>query len=250
MKGIPVLLLCGGQGIWVDGSGARVVKPLVRVGSIPMVLHVIHQYRAFGATSFVLAGGLQHDALAALFSERAIRGSEFAYTLEDRRGEYGVTVLNTGEGTPTGDRLRQAIPHLPPSATVALHYSDVLGTVDLAELLRFHREHGKLATVVGARIPIRFRVVGVRAGETTVRGFSPRPVVMSSWINGGYYLLQREALDQPWVDDTVHALEDDYLQRIAAAGQLEMFPFEGSWQYLDGERNLGALADIAKDLDA
>ncbi|MCB9683115.1 MAG: hypothetical protein H6733_16745 [Alphaproteobacteria bacterium] len=243
MNDIPVVLLCGGRGVWVDGSGARVPKPLVEVAGRTLVEHGVDAWRHAGARRFVLAAGTGADALDAVFAAQATGRDALGWMLADGTR---VMVVDTGDDTPTADRLRAVRPHVADAATVAVHYSDVLSTVDLHAVLAFHRAHGRLATMVGARMPIRFRIVGVRPGETTVRGFASRPVVPSSWINGGYYLFEQAVLDEAWLPAEVRLLEDDLLARLAAATELELFGFEGAWQYLDGERHVPLMAAIVE----
>lgn len=151
----------------------------------------------------------------------------------------------------TGARLlacRLALEALGAPAGFAVTYSDTLSDVDLGALMRFHRAQGRIATLVAANLPVRFRILGIRAGEVLVRGFASRPVIEGPRINGGFYCFT-PAL---WhAVDTLRAempLEERPLEQLAAMGELAAFDHPGAWQSCDAERDLVELERLARGI--
>jgi glucose-1-phosphate cytidylyltransferase len=126
-----------------------------------------------------------------------------------------------------------------------LTYSDTLCPVNLVEIAATHVTHGRIATCLGVRLPTRFRILGIRRGESLVRGFASRPVIQNDFINGGFYVMQPEIFGPRYLGNPELAvLEEGVLDALAADEQLVVYPFEGPWQYLDCERDLGPLAQL------
>lgn len=239
MKDIPVIILCGGTGIYVDTSGQRKNKSLIEVAGEPMVAHVMRMYHRAGARRFVLAGGYQLEALAAA-------GQKLRSTLQCE-----VEVVDTGLETRTGGRLKRAAARLGQAPLFCLTYSDTVAALDPAQVVEAHRQDGKLATLVAARIPTRFRILGLRATERQVRGFASRPVIRNEWINGGFYVFDRKVLDNPaFAAGDATVLEEAVLESLVQAGELMSFPHEGEWHYLDSERDLAAIERVVRELRA
>ena len=121
--------------------------------------------------------------------------------------------------------------------------------MDLGAQMRFHRAHQLIASLLSARPPVRFRILGMRQGESLVRAFAPRPVIENTFINGGYYLFNQAIWDAAWGLTPDVPLENQPLERLAAAGQLAAFEHNGAWHYCDGERDLDLLQVIAQTLE-
>ncbi|MEO8502784.1 MAG: NTP transferase domain-containing protein [Acidobacteriota bacterium] len=250
MHDIPVVILCGGRGIPVGDPPVRTPKALVRVAGEAMVCHVLRHYARAGFRRFILAAAAPLEpfaaALNASFSARSSASGELL--VEIASAGCALAVLDTGASAATGDRILQVRAHLGPAEHFGVSYSDTLSNVDLALLARAHRGHERLGTLVGARVPTRFRILGMRLGETLVRGFASRPVILNDYINGGHYLFRRAVLEPPYLGgrDVGVILENEVLEALAADEQLVSFPHEGSWQYLDAERHLPLLEAIAR----
>lgn len=245
---IPVVLLCGGNGVFLAG-GERQAKGLVEVGGEALVVHLLRHFCRAGARRFILCCGYQMDRYLNLFAALGeLEGGRFRLTGSGLEGT--AELVDTGLDTPTGARLRQVAPLLAQAPWFWVTYSDTLSTVKLEDLARFHLGHGRRASCLAAQLPTRFRILGMRRGESVVRGFADRPVIQSAFINGGFYAFQPELLGPEYLGDPAHTvLEEAVLGRLVEQGELMAYPFEGEWQYFDGERDLANLGRLVATLE-
>lgn len=226
---ITVAILCGGRGARIQDAGADpIVKPLVEVGGVPIVRHVMGIYAAHGMRRFVLLTGWAADRIVAAVAEFP----------EVRAGEWRVEFVDTGVDTPTGGRVRRAAGQLG-DGTFALTYADGLADVDLAGELAFHREHGGQATMAVVRPHSPWGIAEL-ADDDRVTGFREKPRV-EGWINGGFFLMEPEALELIGEDDV---LEREPLERLAAAGELHAFRHEGFWDCMDTFKDAQLLNEL------
>lgn len=248
-KQVPVAILCGGRGLVLDTNQAeRLNKGLVSIAGAPLFLWVMRHYALYGATHFLLATGLQGDRFgSALLTAGASRMAE-GYDIELAGHMCQVRLVPTPPQASTADRLLACRPWLEQAPRFALTYSDTLSDVDLGKELSFHLEQNLIATLVAAPYPVRFRILGMRQGETRVRAFAPRPVIETTAINGGYYLFTRQAWDPVHGLAPGTAMENECLEHLAAAGQLAAFEHRGAWQHCDSERDLFELERVAGKL--
>lgn len=252
MKDVPVIILCGGRGIYVDGSGERILKALVPVTGEPMLFHVMARYLAAGAGRFLLCAGYQQDRLDRLLLDRGAQAlGDRTYSLSVLGRPCQISVVDTGVESPTGDRISRVAPLLGEASVFAVTYSDTLCNVSLSNVLEFHRRHGRLATLLAVRVPTRFRILGMRLGETQVRAFADSPVIRNDYINGGFYFFDRAVLGPGYLGvGTGVVLENSVLETLAASQQLQAYPYEGAWQYLDAERHILPLGRIVQSFEA
>jgi len=251
-QNVPVAILCGGRGILLNEQQGRVNKALVEVQGKPMFAWVMLHYALYGARDFVLATGLQGERFApALTALGAKAGASVdTFTLDLAGHACNIRLVATDAEAPTGARLLACKPYLN-APVFALTYSDTLSDVDLGAELRFHNDQGLVATLLGTTYPVRFRVLGIRQGESRVRAFAPRPVIEAASINGGYYLFTQKLWDAAYGLDSSVALENQPLEKLAGAAQLSAFDGAKSrWQHCDAERDLAALNDLAARLAA
>jgi glucose-1-phosphate cytidylyltransferase len=231
---MKAVILCGGREVHLGPGGEKINKALALAGGEPMFGHVIRMFARAGFKDFILACGVQ--------------AAKFKPALERFRAPQGcrIQVVDTGEASMTGERVRRLREQLEDSPSFAVTYSDTVSDVDLARVRAFHEGHGKLGTLVATDLPTRFRVIGLRYGETTVRGFATKPVLLNDHINGGFYFFRREALSRPyWAPGSV--LETAVLEGLVKEQQLEAYPFrDGVWQHLDSERDLATIDGIVQ----
>lgn len=247
---VPVLVLCGGRGVMFDErQHERSNKALISIRGKPLVWWVMGHYALHGARDFVLATGLHSerfsDALTAAGARR--EGEILCVTLGDQHCR--IRLAPTPVEATTAARLHACRPLLGNAERFALTYSDTLSDVDLSAEMRFHRQQQIAATLLGTRYPVRFRILGIRQGEFRVRAFAPRPVIESTLINGGYYIFTQEVWSPAYGLASAVALENEPLERLAAAGQLAAFEHKGSWQHCDSERDLAELERLARQLE-
>lgn len=251
---IPVVVLCGGRSVSLGGAGAQPSnKALVPLRGQPMFSWVLRHYVRHGARQFIMATGLQSERFpAALVALGAQVDSQDAnlYGLRLDGADCSVRLVHTGDADSTAARLLACKAHVQNQPCFALTYSDTLSDVDLNAVLRLHRAQQSVATLVAARAPVRFRVLGIRHGESLVRAFSPRPVIEASRINGGYYLLSPALWEVAYGLSPDVALENQPLDALAAAGQLAAYAHPGQWHYLDTDRDLAILDTLAAGLES
>lgn len=253
---VPVVILCGGNGIYIDATGVKCNKALVRVDGEPMVIHVMRLYLRAGYRSFVVAGGYQCDSLASTLA------NDYAGAMASNDPDVlelavsgipcSVRVVAGPEAASTGDRLKACRRHIAGHPWFCLTYSDTLCDVNLTELQKFHASHGKVATLLAAEYPTRFRILGVRRGEAQVRGFASRPVLGMEPINGGFYFFDERIFAQDFLGGQTGnvVLEDEVLERLVTARQLMAFSHHGTWQNLDSERDIAPLSRLIRSLPA
>lgn len=235
-----VVILAGGLGTRIAEESDVRPKPLVEIGGKPMVLHIMESYSKFGFNEFVICVGYLGHLVKDYFLNLSTNTSDFTIDLEsgsvathkESRYDWKVTIVDTGIETMTGGRLKRVRDHL--GGTFFLTYGDGLSTVDFRQELRFHRKHGKKATVLAVRPPARFAVLGVGA-QGLVESFREKPLDEVGWISGGFFVLDRSVIDLIKDDSTIW--ERSPMEQLVAGGDLVAFPHLGFWQPLDTLRD-------------
>jgi glucose-1-phosphate cytidylyltransferase len=235
-----VVILAGGFGTRIAEESDLRPKPLVEIGGKPIILHIMEQYSRFGFNEFVVCVGYLGHLIKDYFLNLSTNTSDFTIelengsvsTLKESVYDWKVTIVDTGIETMTGGRLRRVRDHL--GDTFFLTYGDGISTVDFREELRFHREHGKRATVVAVRPPARFAVLGF-GEQGLVDSFREKPVDEAGWISGGFFVLDRSVIDL--IEDDATIWEGRPMEQLVAGEDLVAFPHLGFWQPMDSLRD-------------
>jgi glucose-1-phosphate cytidylyltransferase len=222
----PVVILCGGRGTRLQEHTRAIPKPLVEIGGLPIVWHVIQLYAAQGFCRFVLATGY----LGMLIEEFVA-----AQTWPD---DVTVECVDTGLETPTGGRIKLVEDRVG-DGPIAATYADGVADIDLEALLRFHADHGALATMTVVRPELQFGVTDLD-DDDRVLGFREKPRA-EHWINGGFFLFEPGAFDYLQPDSI---LERAPLERLAADGHLRGYRHRGFWACMDTYKDAVALNDL------
>lgn len=244
---MKVVVLAGGFGTRLADYTDTIPKPMVTIGGRPILWHIMQRYARFGHKDFVIALGykasvvkeyfLNHHTLSGDFSVDL--GSGTVTPLGTAAVDWRVTLVDTGERSMTGGRVKRLAPHVA-DGTFMLTYGDGLASVDLDKLLSFHRSHGKLVTVTAVHPAARFGELTMSGDKVTA--FSEKPQVHEGWINGGFFVCEPGFLDLIAGDETI--LEREPLERAAASGQLMAYRHEGFWQCMDTKRDRDLLEEI------
>jgi glucose-1-phosphate cytidylyltransferase len=211
-------------------------KPMVEIGGRPIIWHIMQIYSAHGINEFIVCLGYKGYMIKEYFSNYYLHMTDVTFdiskntaTMHDGRADrWKVTLIDTGQDTMTGGRLKRIARHLD-NDDFCMTYGDAVSTVDIAATIEFHRSHGKLATVTAVRPPARFGALDIHDG--TVLGFREKPLGDNQWINGGFFVLSPKALDTIEDDQTVW--ENDPMETLARAGELKAWQHEGFWQPMD-----------------
>jgi glucose-1-phosphate cytidylyltransferase len=221
-----VVVLCGGRGTRLQASDRGVPKPLVEVGGLPIVWHVVGIYAAHGFSQFTLCTGYRSEELAA-----------FAASAPWPAG-VEVECVPTGLDTPTGGRIH-AVRELLADGPFFVAYADGLADIDLAALLERHGADGRLGTVTVVRPELPFGVVDFDGGDR-IAGFHEKPR-SERWVNGGFFVFEPGALAYLGPDSV---LEREPLEALAAAGELGAYRHRGFWRCMDTYKDAIALNDL------
>ena len=246
--GLPkVAILAGGLGTRLSEETDQRPKPMVEVGGMPILRHVMMEYYVHGMNEFVIALGYKKEAIVRYFLDLQTCGRDLtintgtgSVVFHDRPTvDWTVHLIDTGPDTQTGGRIKRLKPHLD-GGTFMLTWCDGVSDVDLTRLLAFHREHGKLATVTAVRSPARFGHMEMGHGGQ-VRGFTEKPDSGEGWINGAFFVLEPEIFEYIEGDQT--SWEHDSMRKLAADGQLVAYPHNGFWQCMDTLREKRSLEE-------
>ena len=242
---MKAVILAGGLGTRLaEETGVR-PKPMVEIGGRPIIWHVMKIYSSFGINEFIVCLGYKGYMLKEYFANYALHMSDI--TVDLRSGEmqvhrnmaedWKVCLIDTGDQTMTGGRIKRAIPYLGDDETFCLTYGDGVADIDVDETIAFHKDHGARATVTAVRPLSRFGQLALNRDQVTA--FAEKPVEAEGWINGGFFVLSREVGDYIEGDATVW--EREPLERLAAEGGLRAFFHRGYWQPMDTLRDRNEL---------
>ncbi|MPZ48190.1 MAG: glucose-1-phosphate cytidylyltransferase [Dehalococcoidia bacterium] len=234
---MKVAILAGGTGTRLAEETVVRPKPLVEIGNMPILWHVMTSYAQYGFREFVVALGYKGDQIKRYWADYCLLGGSITVDLAeggiDQAGErpaedWVVRLIETGEKTGSGGRVKRLSPYLG-QETFMLTYTDGLADIDLARLLEFHKKHGRLATLTAVRPPGRFGHLDIVDGR--VESFLEKPRHEQGWINGGFFVVE------PGVFDYIDGDSDDWagqiLTRLAEDGQLMAYQHESFWQCMD-----------------
>jgi glucose-1-phosphate cytidylyltransferase len=236
---MKVVILAGGLGTRLAEETEIKPKPMVEVGGRPILWHILKHYARFGFAEFYVALGYRGEVVKRYFLDYAhLTGSLKVDLRRSHVAPYDATtdgwvvhLMETGADTKTGGRVRRLRQHL--TETFMLTYGDGVGDVDLEALMRFHRAHGKIATMTAVRPPARFGAIDFEGDQ--VNGFREKPQISEGWINGGFMVFEPGLFD--YLDGDESGLEIHALERLAARGQLMGYRHGGFWQCMDTLRD-------------
>ena len=246
---MKTVILAGGYGTRLSEETGVRPKPMVEIGGMPILWHIMKTYSFHGFNDFIICCGYRGFMIKEFFASYFLRTSDVTFDLEHdrvhvlRRSQerWQVTLVDTGEKTMTGGRLKR-VAELIGDSTFFLTYGDGLSDIDFQELLRFHQEQGTLATLTAVRPPGRFGAFSLIEHESRVTHFREKASSDEAWINGGFFVLDGKVLDYIEGDATVW--EQEPMTRLAHAGQLSAYRHGGFWQNMDTLRDKNVLEDL------
>jgi glucose-1-phosphate cytidylyltransferase len=238
---MKAVILAGGLGSRISEETETRPKPMIDIGGKPILWHVMKIYEAHGITDFVVCLGYKGYVIKEYFANYWLHASDVTFDLAENAFEvhqsatepWRVTLVETGDTTMTGGRLRRVLPYLEGEERFCFTYGDGVADVDVSALVRFHDERGRLATVTAVQPPGRFGALEVEGD--LVRGFREKPMGDGGWVNGGFFVLAPGVARYLAGDETVW--EDEPLEGLAREGQLAHYRHDGFWQAMDTLRD-------------
>ena len=236
---MQTVILCGGKGTRLNELGKAVPKALVEIGGRPIVSHLMERYAASGFNDFSLCLGHLGNKIREYFG--ADQNRETVNFTLDGGSDWTVSLFDTGEETNTGGRIGKIAGSLATYERFFVTYGDGLADIDIADLLRFHLDHGKQATMTAVRPRSPFGIVDIDA-DNSVGSFREKPK-LDVWINGGFFVFERQVLDL-LTDDLV--LEEKPLETLAQNGELMAYRHDGFWKCMDTYKDSLEFNDLWK----
>lgn len=245
---MKVVILAGGLGTRISEETHLKPKPMIEVGGKPILWHIMKTYSAHGINDFIVCCGYKGYIIKEYFANYFLHMSDVTFDMENNQMQvhnrnaepWRVTLVDTGENTMTGGRLKRVENYLKDEESFCFTYGDGVSDVDLTKLITFHREHKKKATVTAVQPPGRYGALNVQGHQ--VQGFIEKPKGDGGWINGGFFVLSPECIS--YIEHDLTTWEQEPLARLAAEGELMAFEHTGFWQPMDTLREKNQLEEL------
>ena len=245
---MKAVILAGGLGTRISEESYLRPKPMIEIGGKPILWHIMKLYSAHGVNEFVICCGYKGYIIKEYFANYFLHMSDVTFDMANNRMEvhqkyvepWKVTLVDTGEDTMTGGRLKRVRNYLDPGEAFCFTYGDGVADIDIAAEIAFHKAHGKLATVAAVQPPGRYGALKCEGDK--VCGFQEKPPGDGAWINGGFFVLQPEVIE--YIADDATPWEAEPLQRLAREGQLTAFEHRGFWHAMDTLRDKNYLEEL------
>jgi glucose-1-phosphate cytidylyltransferase len=243
---MKIVILAGGYGTRISEESHLRPKPMIEIGGRPILWHIMKIYSHFGFNDFVICLGYRGYMIKEYFANYILHSADVTFDMECGKTTYHttkvepwhVTLVETGEGSMTGGRLKRVANYL--DDTFCLTYGDGVADVDIKALTEFHQSHGREATVTSVAPPGRYGALQSEAGH--VRSFTEKPAGDNGRINGGFFVLNRSVLDR--IEGDLVSFEGAPLEGLAHDDQLMAFPHNGFWRPMDTLRDKNQLEEL------
>ena len=234
---MKAVILAGGLGTRLSEETSLKPKPMVEIGGKPILWHIMKSYSAHGINEFVICCGYKGYVIKEYFANYFLHMSDITFdmnnnemTVHNQRAEpWKVTLVDTGESTLTGGRLRRVADYVKNDDMFCFTYGDGVGDIDITQSIAFHRDHGKLATLTATVPPGRFGALNMT--DSQINSFKEKPQGDGAKINGGFFILSPKVIDL--IDGDGITWEQEPLEKLANSGELMAFEHDGFWQPMD-----------------
>ena len=244
---MKAVILAGGLGTRIAEESTVRPKPMVEIGGKPVLWHIMKLYSHHGIDEFVICLGYKGYLIKEYFANYCLHNSDVTFDMTTNRMQvhqrkaeaWKVTLVDTGEKTQTAGRLKRVASYLD-GGTFCFTYGDGLADVDIRSLIGFHREQGRKATVTAVQPPGRFGAIDIEGQHIT--RFHEKPLGDGTWVNGGFFVLNRSVLE--YIDDDDTVWEQAPLEKLAREGELSAYKHRGFWQPMDTLRDRNRLEEL------
>ncbi len=245
---MKAVILAGGLGTRLSEETSTRPKPMVEIGGKPILWHIMKMYSAHGINDFIICCGYKGYVIKEYFANYFLHMSDVTFNMRDntmqvhdKRAEaWSVTLVDTGDDSMTGGRLRRVAEYVKDEESFCFTYGDGVGDIDISASIAFHKQHGKAATLTATYPPGRFGALDIRQGQ--VLNFKEKPKGDGAMINGGFFVLNPEVLD--YISDDSSVWEQEPLMNLAAENRLMAFEHQGFWQPMDTLRDKHHLEEL------
>lgn len=245
---MKAVILAGGLGTRISEATNLKPKPMIEIGGRPILWHIMKIYSAHGVNDFIICCGYKGYVIKEYFANYFLHMSDVTFDMARNKMEvhqqkaepWRVTLVDTGEETMTGGRLKRVAPYLKGEEPFSFTYGDGVGNIDITALIDFHRRSGKLATVTAVQLPGRFGTLSLMGDQ--IVSFAEKPQGDGSWINGGFFVLSPKVIDRIPGDDTFW--EREPMETLARDGEFAAYFHRGFWQPMDTLRDKTLLEDL------
>lgn len=245
---MKAIILAGGLGTRISEETSLRPKPMIEVGGMPILWHIMKIYSTHGINDFVVCCGYKGYVIKEYFANYFLHMSDVSFDMvrnemqvhQQKAEPWRVTLVDTGEHTLTGGRLKRVADYVRDEEAFCFTYGDGVADLDISRQIAFHQQHGKLATVTAVQPPGRYGALNMDGAA--VKGFVEKPKGDGGWINGGFFILSPKCLE--YIAGDASSWEGEPLANIAADGELMAFEHRGFWQPMDTLREKNLLEDL------
>jgi len=235
---MKAVILAGGLGTRISEESHLKPKPMIEVGGRPLLWHIMKTYSTYGINDFIICCGYKGEVIKEYFSNYSLHTSDVTIDISSNNIEvhqrnsepWKVTLVDTGNETGTGGRLKRIFEYVRSEKEFCFTYGDGLSDIDVSSLIKFHKNHGKLATVTAVTPPARFGALDLNS-DGQVKSFMEKPLGEGGFISGGYFILSPSCIDLIDNDETIW--EQEPLNKLAQNKQLIAYIHKGFWQPMD-----------------
>jgi len=245
---MKAVILAGGLGTRLSEETDLKPKPMVEIGNKPILWHIMKTYSAHNVNDFIICCGYKGYIIKEYFANYFLHMSDVTFSMKDNKmtvlqnksEPWTVTLVDTGETSMTGGRLKAVYEYIKNEEAFCFTYGDGVSNVDITSLIKFHNSHGKEATLTAVRPPGRYGALNIT--NNMVTNFQEKPVGVGSWINGGYFVLSPKVCDR--IENYQSSWETGSLVELAKEGELASYEHDGFWQPMDTLREKNFLEEL------
>ena len=245
---MKAVILAGGLGTRISEETHLKPKPMIEIGGKPILWHIMKHYSFYGVNDFIICCGYKGYLIKEYFANYFLHMSDVTFDMKNNKMEvhqgnaeaWKVTLVDTGEETLTGGRLKRVKDYIKDEDAFCFTYGDGLADVNVSELVKFHKEKSRLATVTAVQPPGRYGALDIQNHQ--VSQFIEKPKGDGGWINGGFFVLSPKCID--YIDGDQSAWEGQSLIAIAKQGELTAYEHSGFWQPMDTLREKNLLEEL------
>ena len=252
---MKAVILAGGYGTRISEETGVIPKPMVEIGGRPILWHILKIYSTYGINDFIICCGYKGHLIKEYFAKYSLYMSDVTFDLrydtievhEKKAEPWRVTLVDTGDGTMTGGRLKRVQDHIG-NETFCCTYGDGVGDIDIGQLVDFHRGQGALATLTAVQPPGRFGVFDLKQDETRISGFGEKALGDGVWTNGGFFVLEPAVME--YIADDTTVWERAPLEHLARDRMLAAYRHHGFWHPMDTLRDKKVLEELWQNGEA